>query len=204
MGFQKGQNPNHPKKGASIKVDPIRDPQDIQRIKNLLIDQNNMRDFCLFTLGVNTAWRANELVKLKVGDVDGLREGDFLELKQSKNKKYRATPLNRSAIRAIEFWLAVCTPANAGLPLFPSRQGQGALTVPTVCNMVKHWCSRTGASGRFGSHSLRKTWGYQQRVVFQSPLPLLVEAYGHSSERQTLDYLGIQASEITALYRNEI
>jgi hypothetical protein len=57
-------NPNHPKKGSSIKVEPIRQKAAIQRIKAALLHGGKHRDYCLFVLGINTALRANELLGL--------------------------------------------------------------------------------------------------------------------------------------------
>ena len=208
MAMKKGQNFNHPPKGAPTKVDPIRELSAIAQIKQDLILANDNRGHCLFTMGINLAFRANELLSLKVGRVRYLNVGDILELKQSKNKKYRATPLNRTVVRAIQFWLA-CYEADTGqrlhdeAPLFPSRQG-GTLSVPTLWGMVKRWCSDAGLKGHYGSHTLRKTWGYHQRINYGAPLSLLVEAYGHSSERETLRYLGIEPAEISELYAVEL
>ena len=70
------RNFNHPKKGSSIKVEPIRDLKAIKRIKKLYADRP--RDICLFTFGINTAYRANELVSIKVGQVAHLNAGDRL------------------------------------------------------------------------------------------------------------------------------
>ena len=58
--MNKGQNFNHPRKGASIKVHPIRRLEDISAIKTLL--ENQPRNLCLFTMGINTAYRAGELL----------------------------------------------------------------------------------------------------------------------------------------------
>ena len=60
----KGHNDNHPRKGSSIKVAPLRSLDDIARVKALLVNQP--RNLCLFTLGINTAYRANELLSLTV------------------------------------------------------------------------------------------------------------------------------------------
>lgn len=204
MGFRKGENPNHPKKGSAIKVDPIRDLRQIQEIKNSLLAQGKIRDYCLFTLGVNTAWRANELLSLRVSHVCQLNAGDLLEIKQSKNRRYRKTLLNREVVKSLKLWLSQYDPDSIQLPLFPSTNRNIALTVPTLTGMVKRWCQDVGASGNYGSHSLRKSWGYHQRMTYDAPLALLVSAFGHSSERQTLDYLGIQPAEISDLFRNEI
>ncbi len=57
MSLSKGQNPNHPKLGSSIQVEPIRTKTAIENIKKILRD--NPRNLCLFTLGMNTAYRAH-------------------------------------------------------------------------------------------------------------------------------------------------
>ncbi len=54
------KNPNHPKKGDCIKVEPIRTKKAIKKIKKIL----SPRDRCLFTLGINTAYRANGLLSI--------------------------------------------------------------------------------------------------------------------------------------------
>lgn len=196
------RNPNHPKPGSSIKVNPIKELSAIKRIKQQLA--NNPRDLCLFTLGINTAYRANELVSIKVGQVDYLGVQGRLDLKQTKNKKYRPTTLNATVIQAIQNWLAVHPDKHPEAPLFISRKTKQALSAVTVTNMVKIWCSNAGLRGNFGSHSMRKTWGYHQRKTFHKPVVLLTQAYGHSSEAQTLEYLCIQQEEIEALYTSAL
>jgi len=91
------RNPNHPKKGSSIKVEPIRTKAAIDRIKAALLHAGNYRDHCLFTLGINIAFRANELLSLSLMQMLELEAGDTLELKQSKNQKHRRVTLNKTA-----------------------------------------------------------------------------------------------------------
>jgi len=50
--------------------------------------RDHPRDLCLFVLGMNTAFRANELLSLKVGQVRSLLPGDVLSVKQSKKGKF--------------------------------------------------------------------------------------------------------------------
>ena len=97
------RNANHPKKGTSIKVQPIRSRHDIQAIKALL--NNQPRNLAIFTLGINTAFRACELLSLTIGDVAHLKEGDLLEIKQSKNQQYRAATVNGVTVAALHHWL---------------------------------------------------------------------------------------------------
>lgn len=192
------RNPNHPKKGSTIKVGPIRDLNSIQYIKRMLREQP--RDFCLFVFGINTGYRAVELVSIKVGQVQYLKAGDRLEIKQSKNAKYRVATLNENVIEAVQYWLHFHPNPVPDAPLFWSFKTGQALRSNTVTRMVKEWCALAHLEGNYGSHSMRKTWGYHQRITYQQALPVLTTAFGHSSERQTLEYLCIQPPEIENLY----
>ena len=174
----------------------------VQLIKMHLADKP--RDLCLFTLGINTAYRANELLSLTVGQVDYLRTGDRLDLKQSKTHRYRAITVNAVVVAALAAWLSAYRPINGNAPLFPSRKSGKALRVSTVHRMVKGWCRDAGLRGNYGSHTLRKTWGFHQRQTFGQPTALLTRAFGHSSEWQTLEYLCIQPEEIDNLYASAL
>lgn len=196
------RNANHPKKGSSIKVYPIRDLKAIKRIKKL--NEDKPRDLCLFTLGINTAYRANELLSLTVGQVDHLVAGDVLDIKQSKTKKYRAITVNQTVVDVIDKWLKVHPDPRPQAPLFISRVSGKALTVQAVNLMIKKMCADVGLKENYGSHTLRKTWGYQARMHFNQPMPLLMAAFGHTSEAVTLEYLGIQDAEISKLYSMEL
>ncbi len=201
MPFAKGQNPHHPTKGSSIKVEPIRSKTAIANIKKMLRDKP--RDLCLFTLGINTAYRANELLSIRVRQVRHVEPSDTLELKQSKTDKYRMVTLNKAAAGALRDYIEQGGAARQDDDyLFASQRG-AVLTVPTVSKLVKGWCEMAGLKGNYGSHSLRKSWGYWQ-YKRGTPLPLLVEAFGHATQRQTLAYLGIQPKEIQDIYDLEL
>ena len=98
--------------------------------------------------------------------------------------------------------LAFCLPATKR-PAVPTGQ-RGPLTVPSVSRLVKSWCRAINLRGNYGSHSMRKTWGYHQRVTFGTDIPRLMVCFNHSTQRQTLEYLCIQADEIKDVYGNEL
>ncbi len=199
MGFPPGHNPHRPAIGSSIKVQPIRFKKDIETIKNNLA--GNPRDFCLFTLGINTAFRANELLSIRVEQVRDLKVGDVLDLRQSKTKAYRQVTLNRKAVEAIQGALRSRKYEPEDF-LFFSRWGD-RLGVPEVSRKVKAWCRDIRLDGNYGSHSLRKTWGFWQ-YKRGTPIPLLMEAFGHQTQRQTMAYLGIQAMEVAQIFEMEL
>lgn len=193
------RNPNHPCKGSTIKVEPIRTRTALRQFRSLLA--NHPRNSCLFIMGINTGFRASDLLSITNGQVRGLRPGDELEVKEKKTGKYRRISLNTTTLKAIRRLLTYQSDEDTA-PLFYGQRGP--LTVPVVSQMVKGWARTIGLEGNYASHSLRKTWGYHQRVYFKTPLPVLMEAFGHANQRQTLDYLCIQPREIRRVYQNEI
>ena len=205
MTMRKGENKNKPAKGSTITVEPIKNTSDIKKIKKLLAD--NPRDLCLFTLGINTNLRASDILNIKIEQVDGLKAGQELVLKEIKTGKSRRITLNRAVVKAIGGLLASkkkkkgCRHNDC---LFTSQRGCAAVTVPSLSRLVKTWCANINLKGNFASHSLRKTFGYHQRVTFGVGLPELMVTFNHSNQKQTLDYLCIQPEEVRDIYLNEI
>jgi integrase len=156
--MKKGQNTNRPAKGSQIKVQPITKLKDIKAIKRSLVDKP--RDFCLFVLGINTNLRASDLTKITVGMVKDKKAGDDLELKEKKTGKTRRITLNKSAVGAIQALLLTDNQKH----LFSSQRGSGPLLTPSINRLVKSWCKSINLKGNYGSHTLRKTFGYHQRV----------------------------------------
>lgn len=197
--MQKGQNTNHPKKGSTIKVEPIRETKDIKSIKRML--QDSPRDLCLFILGINTNLRASDILAISVAQVRHLVPEDELTLKERKTGKHRRITVNKAVVDTIQNLLSSRKYKDSD-PLFLGQRGR--LTVPSVNRLVKSWCAAINLRGNYGSHTLRKTWGYHQRVTFQRGIPELMVAFNHSSQRQTLDYLCVQPEEIRDMYMNEL
>ncbi|MFC1866527.1 tyrosine-type recombinase/integrase [Thermodesulfobacteriota bacterium] len=190
---------NHPKKGTKIKVEPIREMKDIQTIKKLLADKP--RDLCLFILGINTNLRASDLLSITAGQVRGMKPGDDLELKERKTCKLRRITLNKACINAINALLASWSYHDED-KLF---QGQrGPITASYLNRLVKGWAKALNLRGNYGSHTLRKTFGYIKHTVQGASLPELMVCFNHSTQRQTLDYLCIQEAAIRNIYMNEI
>jgi integrase len=201
--MKKSGNNNHPAKGSKIKVKPIKKLKDVETIKKLLRDKP--RDLALFTIGINTNLRASDLLRLKVSQVRYLKptEGENeIEIVEKKTGKLRRITLNKSCIESIRNLLNTNFYSDSDY-LFQSQRRE-VLTVPSMIRLVKSWCRAINLNGNYGSHTLRKTWGYHQRVTFGVDLPRLMVCFNHSTQRQTLDYLCIQPEEIKDVYENEL
>ncbi|MFA7402582.1 MAG: tyrosine-type recombinase/integrase [Pelobacteraceae bacterium] len=210
---------NHPEKGDTIKVEPIRTVKDVKAIKRLLADKE--RDLALFTLGINTNLRASDLLRITVGMVRNLQPGDHFALKEKKTGKDRNISINRTVHAAITALLYVLPDAKDNDLLFQSRKvtqrkpvlkdgkevrqpAKGEISVPTLNGLVKLWCKEINLTGNYGSHTLRKTFGYMHRTINKTDLPTLMQMFNHSSQKQTLDYLCIQPEEIKNAYMFEL
>ena len=194
---------NHPKSGDTIKVEPIRTLKDIKAIKRLLAHQP--RNLAIFTLGINTNLRASDLLKVTVGMVRNLKPEDHFSIRETKTGKDRNITINKTVFEALRDLLDLHSPTTSdSTPLFQSRKGGKPLGVPYLNSLVKSWCKEINLTGNYGSHTLRKTFGYMHRTVNKTDLPTLMQMFNHSSQKQTLDYLCIQPEEIKSAYMFEL
>ena len=201
MGKLNGTNPNHPKKGSLISVSPIRKIKDIKKIKRKLKD--NPRDLLLFTMGINNGLRISDLLSLKVEDVKDLEIGETLEIKEGKTGKKNVLMVNGEVKKVLDRYIDVVSPGDKDF-LFKSRNGKNKpLTRETICKKMKEWTK--GMKGNnYGTHTLRKTFGYIQRKEYGVGFEILCKRFGHSNPSITMRYLGIEDKEVNGILLNEI
>jgi len=193
--------PNHPQKGDRIAVDPIRKLKDIKAIAQLT--QDSPRDHLLFVMGINNGLRAGDLVKLKVRDVRYLKVGDTLTIREGKTGKDNMLVVNKTVYKALRNYLERVQPAGEDW-VFASRKGNSHIQSQAVSKLVKKWTRAINLRGNYGCHSLRKTWGYQQRVAHGVGFEIICKRYSHSSPAITMRYLGIEDREVHDVLMNEI
>lgn len=191
------------KTGPKVPMEPIKNLEDIAKIKKLL--RNNARDYALFVIGIYTAYRAGDILALNISDAMKARASQELFIKEQKTNNRRRVTLSRQAAAALRFIARqrIFEGAKEDEPLFVTEQSNKRLSVKWLGHLVKTWCAEIGLKGSFGTHTLRKTFGYQQRVHNKVPLEHLQAIYGHSSGRITLTYVCIQDDELKAVYTKE-
>jgi len=196
------KNPNHPKKGSRITVDPIRDVADVKSISKML--SGEPRNHLLFVMGVNNGLRTVDLLKLKVADVRDMKPGDTLKIKESKTGKDNILAMNQKVHNALWHYLKELNPPDHHY-LFKSKKGQNQpITIQCVNNLIKRWTKAIHLRGNYGSHSLRKTWGYIQRKEYGMGFEIICKRFNHSSPSITMRYLGIEDKEVHEALMNEI
>jgi integrase len=183
-------------------VEPIRDRKKIAQIKNLLRGQGRYRDLLLFVVGINSALRISDLLQLKIAhflDEKGQIKSRFW-IKEQKRGKRHEVAINQS-IREIltEYLSEYPHVADEGKSFLffnpkidkPIKRGQAWKVITNICADV-------GLQGNYGTHSLRKTWGYHARMQGVD-LALIMHKLNHESIAYTKRYLGITDDELQAV-----
>lgn len=182
---------------ANKTTDPLKGDE-IGRVRDIVKD--DARDYALFIMGTNTAFRASDILALNCGDVRELKVGGKLTIKEQKTGNTRRVTVNEYVIAALSRLLDELEPVNDDEPLFRGHKRGTRLTVCTFGRLVGDWCKSAGLEGEYSSHSLRKTFGYTMRTKHNVDLAVLQDLYGHSNGKITLKYVGIQEEEKAAVY----
>ena len=195
------KNPNHPVKGSTIRVEPIRKVEDVTAIKELLKDRP--RDLFLFTLGVNNGLRCGDILRLKVKDISYLNLNEYTTIREGKTQKQNYLMMNKASYDAMHNYLTKENPKDDDY-VFASKKTRKPITIQRVNALVKEWCKEIGLKGNFGAHSLRKSWGYHQRMYYGKGFELISIRYKHTNPTVTMRYLGIEQQEIEKMLHNEV
>jgi site-specific recombinase XerD len=194
---------NDKMKKGSKTVDPIKSKREIQAVKNYLSGKN-LRDYTIFVVGINSALRVSDIVKLKWEDVfyeigELKKEIRLIEKKTSKQKVF---PINQSMKKALlEYFEYIDKPSDDEY-IFKSRQGGNSpLSVKMAWRIFKDIQDNVKLSTHIGTHSMRKTFcfmAWKQGV----PIETLMKILNHGSQSVTKRYIGITQEEINDVYLN--
>lgn len=172
------------------------------------------RNFVGFTLGISIGIRASDLVRLKVSDFFD-QNGNAYSLTneadefgrayviEQKTFKGRVLKLDGRVIEMLRRYIAALDLDYNDYILFSQK---GSYMEPNSWNdIIRGAAENLGWNGDFfGSHSIRKTFGYQfytqaNRISRERgfrALSMLSKELGHSSEAQTMIYIGIDVEEV--------
>jgi integrase len=165
-------------------VEPIRDIDQIKKIKDYLLAKN-YRDYLFFIIGINTGLRISDLLKLKVSDV---KDKYHIIIKEQKTGKEKKFTLNEQIRFEIERYTGNKKEEEY---LFCSKRNRlSPIDRIVAYRTLNEAAEATGLNTKMGTHTLRKTFGfhlYQQK----KDVALLQYLFNHSSPSVTLRYIGI-------------
>jgi len=174
-------------------VEPIRNKRQIDSMKKYLKGQN-IRDYLLFVLGINSGLRISDLLKLTVDEV---KDQDRVSIREQKTGKVKDFPLSDTCKKAISEYLKT-TGITSGA-LFPSRKGNRPITRVQAYRILNIAASQVGITEAVGTHTLRKTFGYH---AYQNGVDVtrIQKLLNHSAPSITLSYIGITKEELDNVY----
>jgi integrase len=181
-----------------MTVEPIRDKVKIHQMYAIL-SRSDMKYALLFKFGLNTGLRISDILPIKLKNIcnDNGKFHDYFMLKEKKTGKERKIKINAALRKEIEAYVKA-ERSVAGNYLFPSRKGSHIGRVQAY-RVLKEAAESVGIEN-FGTHSLRKTWGYWTYKISKFNIGLIMDTFNHSSPNITLRYIGINQDQKDELY----
>lgn len=181
-------------------VEPIKDKKKIDALL-IYLKGRSERDYLLSKFQLNTGLRISDVVKVRVEDILTLNMNfkDYFVLREQKTNKEKKIKLNDSLKRALQAHIKQngLGPDNY---IFKSRKGfNKPISVTQAYRILKDAANTVGIEN-FGTHSLRKTWGYWTYKISRYNIGLIMDTFNHSSEKITLRYIGITQENKDELY----
>lgn len=182
-------------------VQPIRDKKKIDAIKKILRG-SNLRDYCLFVLGINSGLRISDLLKLRISDVvdDKGKVQNRIMTREKKTGKGKNFPVSDTSRKAIEEYLG-SRKYESEEPLFISRKGKDFLKRQRAYRIINEAARSVGIKEKIGTHTLRKTFGYHAYQAGKD-ITIIQKLFNHSCPKVTLSYIGITQDDLDDVYLN--
>lgn len=177
--------------GGQHQTMPIKDPQEIERFMFYLLKKREQaksevkryqadRNWMLCLVGFNTAFRAEDLLQLRVTDVIK----GYMSIKENKTGKMQNFRMNKDFHQDIMNYVARNNLTQYDYMFMGQKTMQDgkAYSLPITRQQGHSLLSKTaeaiGIAYTFGLHSLRKTFGYQY-ILNKGSWQTLSKMYNH-------------------------
>ncbi len=183
---------------------PIRSRNQLQDFKGFYRRQGrrpaDLRNYTLTVLGLNTALRISDLLRLTWADVfTGKRVKKHVTVREHKTGKENRILLNAELRQVLQEYYRRFHRESGSPYLFPSpRKKDAPLSRFQAYRIIRHAAEELGLE-HISCHSLRKTFGYHAWKQGTQPA-LLMSIFNHSSWAVTVRYLGIAQDEKDSVY----
>jgi integrase len=181
-------------------TEPIRNKEHVLKLTAFYLLRGQFRNHCLIMLGIYTALRISDILRLTWDDVYDFSCGRVRKsilLTEKKTGKTQRVALNERVAAALALYAKEA--AVEGRCVITN-----ARTAKAICRIQAYRIVRAAARilrlpCRVSCHSLRKTFGYHAWKSGVSPA-VIMEIYNHSSFAVTRRYLGVTQDDKDAAY----
>jgi integrase len=173
-------------------------PAQVKRIRGLLADRGapGLRDLALFSTAIDTMLQAQDLLPLRIGDVQS-RNGSIrsiIEVARARGMPVQCA-LSKVTVKALEKWIAASGKKRTNY-LFPGggRSGSGAMSVRQLSRLLKFWVVEAGLDpSDYSVQSLRRTKALHI-LKGTGDLQTVRALLGHARIESTARYLGLKTN----------
>lgn len=171
------------------KVDVIKSIDDIHKIEEGLL-RGDYKNYLMFLMGINTGIAINQLLALQVKNI--LKEdGTILNSLIINKNEYK---LNDTVRESLKKYLSEHLEIIKNNSYLFSAHHTNIPMDQTHANMILNVVSnKAGINIRFGTHTLRKTYGYHFYQKHHD-LKYLRKLYNHAADCITAEYIGIEST----------
>jgi len=186
-------------------TEPIRDKNNVGKMADYYLKKGQLRNYVMVIMGVHTALRISDLLRLTWDDVydfDAKRFRSHIHIIEKKTGKSKTVALNNEVIRALRLFAKSTDKQGRGRFLFETnRKGRAAISRIQAYRLIREAAKAVGIHGCISCHSLRKTFGYHawKKGV---PVAVIMDIYNHSSFEVTRRYLGVCQDDRDQVYIN--
>ena len=179
---------------------PIRNKKEVRKLMEYFLKLGNLRNYALVVLGIHTALRISDILRLSWDDVYDFERGkvrNSICVIEKKTGKSKTIALNNKVVAALT--LLAQKHAEAGRFLIENPNLRKAISRVQAYRIIRAAAEEAALSGRVSCHSLRKTFGYHAWKSGVSAV-VIMEIYNHSSLAVTKRYLGVTQDDKNSVY----
>ena len=179
---------------------PIRSKHEVRELAGYYLKRGHLRNYVLIILGVCTALRISDLLRLcwdDVYDFKNRRVRASIDIVEKKTRKAKTIALNKAAVSALAMLAA--RSARQGCFLIENPNTMKSISRIQAYRIIRAAAEALRLQGRVSCHSLRKTFGYHAWKSGASPA-VIMEIYNHSSLATTQRYLGVTQDDKNKVY----
>lgn len=185
-------------KRKAHKADSIRSYEDFIAIQNYFEENNRIRDWMMWTVGVSLGLRVSDLLNLKMRDIfnDDKTFRERIYLVEKKTSKANNCLITDSVVYAIDKYLdSVGWDFDLDEYLFISNKTKNKMCEKRGWEILSEAGKALNMPITIGSHSMRRSFANIAACVDKSSIDMnaIVKIQGllnHSDQRVTLQYLG--------------
>lgn len=181
---------NIPRAKEAYKLPEVLSSQEVQAI---LKNTHNLKHRAILTLAYGAGLRANEIVNLKIADVNSERM--TLHIRLSKNRKDRYAILSKQMLQILRAYWVAYKPTDW---LFPGEQANKPMHSATTTVIFKRAKKRVNIKKSGGIHSLRHAFATH---LLESGTDLfhIQKLLGHRRISTTVKYLHMTSKTLTSI-----